>query len=101
MKTKNEFVTSLQAKLDEWNAEVDKMEAEARKAKAEAVQGYTEQMSQLKGQARQVAEKLKEIQSATDDTWQRLQKEAESRWSELSSSLQKAKEKYLPELAGK
>ena len=42
MLTKEEYVSQMQAKLDEWSAEIDELEAKARKKQAQATQGYNE-----------------------------------------------------------
>ena len=95
MATRDEFVTRLKAKLDEWNAEIDELEAKAAQQKARADQRYAEQIVALKQKRDEAAEKLKEIQGATGDAWESLKSGAETLWDGLSHTLKESKAAFL------
>lgn len=95
MLTKDEYVSQMQAKLDEWNAEIDELEARARKNQAQAAPGYNERLSELRAKKNEMSEQLKEIQSATGDAWQSLKLGTETMWKNLKTTLRESKDAFL------
>ena len=95
MLTKEEYVSQMQAKLEEWSAEIDELEAKARKKQAQATQGYNERLSELRAKKNEVSEQLKEIQSATGDAWQSLKSGTETMWRDLKATLKESKDAFL------
>jgi uncharacterized coiled-coil DUF342 family protein len=95
MLTKDEYVAQMKAKLDQWSAEIDELEAKARKKRAQGTQSYNEQLSQLRTKKDEASEKLKEIQSATEDAWQSLQAGTETLWEDLKTTLKESKDAFV------
>lgn len=94
MSKRDEFVAQMQAKLEEWNAEIDELEARARKQKAQATADYHARLAELKGKRDEAAEKLKEVQNASEDAWESLKTGAERIWDDVKQTVQDTKKAF-------
>lgn len=94
MSTRDEYVAKWQAKLDEWNADIDLLEAKARQVKAQMTQDHHERLAALKSKRDQAAEKLKEVQAASDAAWDNLKARSEEIWDGLKEALEETKQAY-------
>lgn len=88
MGKRDEIVSKIRAKVDEWNAEIDKLEASARQKKAEGAQEYHHRLAQLKDQRDKAFRKLREFRNASDDAWDDLQSGAEQIWQDIKQTYQ-------------
>jgi len=65
----------MKRQLDEWNSEMDALEAKAQEAQEAAKLKYQEQLSALRTQRLAGEKKLEAVQTATEDSWERLKAE--------------------------
>ena len=64
MKSREEYVRTLQAKLEEWNAEIDILSARADEVTADVRKEYSEQIESLKARQASARQKIEELQHA-------------------------------------
>jgi predicted nucleic acid-binding Zn-ribbon protein len=94
MSEKDAYVEKLKARLDEWSAALDNLEAKARKAGADAKSGSEDQIKALRQQRDSAKAKLAEVQSASGDAWEDLQKGLDSMLDALQEGLEKATSRF-------
>lgn len=92
MSKRDEFVAEMQVKLDEWNAAIDEMEAKARRKKAEATADYHSRLAELKGKRDEAADKLREVQNASENAWESLKSGTERIWDDVKQTFQETKQ---------
>jgi uncharacterized coiled-coil DUF342 family protein len=97
MKTKDEYVAQMKAKLDEWNAELDELEAKVRKKQAQTTQDYHERIAELKAKRNEASQQLTEIQSATGAAWESLAAGTERLCGDLKATLEETKNAFIGE----
>lgn len=97
---KDEFVATLKARLDKWNAEIDELAAKARKAEAENREEYERGIRELQRKRDEASEKLDTIRDATGDAWLTLRDGADRIWNELGRTVQNAKDAFAKGLGG-
>lgn len=94
MSKRDEFVSQMRAKLDEWNAEIDELDAKARKSKAQATSGYHARLADLKGKRDEAAEKLNEVENASEDAWESLKSGTERIWDDVKQTIQETRKAF-------
>jgi uncharacterized alpha-E superfamily protein len=62
----------MKLQLDELNAAMDELETKAQEAKADARDKYKAEMLKLRHQSELAVDKLDELKSATEDSWENL-----------------------------
>ena len=72
MSKRDAYIQKLHAKIDEWNADIDKLAAKAQEAEADARIEYQEQIDALKGQRREVENKLADLKQSGEGAWEDL-----------------------------
>ena len=72
MKSKEEFIRMLHAKIDEWNGKIDKLEAKRSRIEAESREEFYARIAELKSKKMQVEEKLEEVKKSGDSAFQDL-----------------------------
>ncbi len=90
MTTRNEYVESMKAHLDQWNSEIAKWEAKARVAKTDLRIDYEMQLESLRKQRDEALEKLDTLQKSAGDAWQDLTQGADEAWAKMREALEKA-----------
>lgn len=88
MLTKDDYVAEMKKRLDKWSAEMDELEAKALKTQEDAKVKYQEQMIALRNKRKEGEERLKALQSATEDSWEQLKAETENVWDAFKDSIQ-------------
>ena len=84
MKTRDEYVKQLKARLDQWNAEAAKWEAQASTTRAKQLEAFRLQRDEA-------LYKLKLIENASASAWQDLAKGADAAWDRLQEAAAKAR----------
>jgi chromosome segregation ATPase len=79
MSKRDEYVATMKRQLDEWNAEMDALEAKAQEAQEAAKLKFQEQLSALRTQRLAGEKKLEAVQTATEDSWERLKGTSQNR----------------------
>ena len=68
MSTRDEYVTAMKQRLDEWNAEMAVLEAKAHQTKEDAKEKYREQLRALHAKRLEGEKRLEAIKAATEDS---------------------------------
>lgn len=94
MGKRDEFIRSLQAKLEQWNAEIDTLTLKADKVTEDLRQEYHEQIESLKEKQAAARKKIEEIQQAGDSAWEDLKTGAELAWSAMGEAIESARSRF-------
>ena len=94
MITKDEFVRTMHAKLDQWNAEIDVLSAKADQAEASARAEYHKQLEALRSKRDAARSKLGELESAGESAWQDLKAGVELAWESVSEAVRSATSRF-------
>ena len=90
MSKRDDYVDTLKAQLDQWNADIAKWEVRSHEVQAEARTEYDKRMETLRQQREQALYQLRLLQSAAGDAWLDLMKGTDavmsSRYSTLSAA---------------
>jgi hypothetical protein len=78
MSNRDEYIATMKAQLDQWNAQISDLEARAHEVKDEAQATFNEQLSALRVKRQEGVEKLEEMQEAGETTWEQVKTEAEN-----------------------
>ena len=94
MSAKDEFVRTMHARLDQWNAEIDALTAKADAAEANARAEYHKQLEALRGKRDHARSKLNEVESASEGAWQDLKTGVELAWESVSEAVRSATTRF-------
>jgi multidrug resistance efflux pump len=94
MSTKDEFVRTMHARLDQWNAEIDALTAKADAAEANARAEYHKQLEALRGKRDHARSKLNEVESSSEGAWQDLKAGVELAWESVSEAVRSATARF-------
>ena len=98
MITKDEFVRTMHAKLDQWNAEIDTLSAKAdqaaQHAEVDARAEYHKQLEALRSKRDAARSKLGELESAGESAWQDLKAGVELAWESVSEAMRSATSRF-------
>jgi len=97
MAKRDEFVTKMKARLDDWNQEFDSLEKKVRKLKADMTAKYESQVEELRRKRREGDQKLAQIRTAGEGTWEHLKAESETAWVAMKDALAAFKSHYKKE----
>ncbi len=86
--SRDEYVTSMKAQLDEWNASISALEEKGHEVNEDAKEKYEEQLVALRAQRAEGEKKLEEMRSATESTWEQVKLESDNVWEALKDSYQ-------------
>jgi hypothetical protein len=70
MLTKETYIEQMKMQLDDWNAEIDELEIKAAKATGLARKKCRAEIVKLHRQSHLLADKLDQIKSANEDSWE-------------------------------
>ena len=88
------YQAKVQAQLQKIDARIDEAKAKSQQLEADTKLSYENAIEELQVQRDAVEQKLKELQSSTDEAWATLQAGFESAWNELVSSFEKAGQSF-------
>ena len=94
MKTKDEYIESLNAELLEWSNQIDVLTAKADHAAAHLKLKYAEDLAILRLKQQQANEKVTELQAASADAWESVKESADKVWEELKTGVNEATAKF-------
>jgi len=94
MKSKEEYVRAMQAKLDEWNADIDMLTARAAELSEEARVEVSAQIVALKEKQAVARQKIEELQKSGESAWQDLKSGLELAWSAIGEAVDSAKSRF-------
>jgi hypothetical protein len=94
MMTRDEYVTKLKVRLDQWNAEAAKWETEANATKAKQLEAFRLQRDEA-------LSKLKALENASASAWKDFAKGADEAWDRLRDAAAKARTHFEKEKSPK
>ncbi|MFZ0613685.1 MAG: hypothetical protein WAM73_15715 [Desulfobacterales bacterium] len=97
MATRDEFVTKMKARLDDWNQEFDSFEKKVRKLKADMTAKCENQIEELRRKRGEGDQKLAQIRTAGEGAWEHLKAETENAWVAMKEALATFKAHYKKE----
>lgn len=90
MSKRDEYVDTLKAQLDQWNADIAKWEARSHEVQAEARAEYDKRMEALRQQREQAMYQLRLLQAAAGDAWTDLMRGTDEAWARMREAVEKA-----------
>ncbi|OYY93700.1 MAG: hypothetical protein B7Y41_10675 [Hydrogenophilales bacterium 28-61-23] len=90
MTTRNEYIESMKAHLDQWNHEIAQWEAKARVAKTDLRIDYEMHLESLRKQRDEARAKLDALQTAAGEAWRDLTQGADEAWAKMREAIEKA-----------
>jgi len=94
MKSKEEFLKTLHAKIDQWDAEIEKLSAKAAMVEAESKEEYYKQIADLKTKRSQIKEKLDEVQHSGEEAWEDVKAGLDLAFESMSEALKSASSRF-------
>ncbi len=94
MKTKDQYIDDLSAKLKEWNAQIDLLAAKIEGAAVSEKHKYAEELDALRAKQNEAAEKMKELKEASDSAWETVKESADKIGDELRTGLAEVTSKF-------
>ena len=94
MKSRDEYVRKMQAKLDEWNDEIDILTAKAGGVSADVKKEYSEQIESLKVKQAAARQKIEELQQAGESAWEDVKSGIELAWSAMGEAINSARSRF-------
>jgi malate synthase len=91
MKTRDEYVSELKRRLDEWNADVTRWEGQARGARAEAQVRYDKQLQALREGREKALYNLKLLEGASASAWRDFTAGTDAAWDALRGAVEQAR----------
>lgn len=101
MQSRDEYVKNMKEKLDELNAEIDVLEKKAQLEKLEMRKKYQHHIDGLKNKRDTAQAKLREIQNASEDSWESLKTGAEEVWGTAKKTFTDVREAFKEGLEGR
>ena len=94
MSKRDEYVTKLKHKLDEWNEDLDELEAKSEHVKADMKEKYQEELEVVRKQRDTVKEKANELIESSEEAWVELKAGVEQAWKKLTEAIDRAHSKF-------
>lgn len=94
MKSKEEYIHSMQAKLEDWNADIDTLTAKAGEVSADLKIEYAEQIATLKAKQAAARQKIDELQKSGGNAWRDLKSGIDMAWSAIGEAIDSAKSRF-------
>ena len=94
MSKREEYVTKLKEKLDDWNEDIDKLEAKAEHVKDDVKDKYNEEVEAVRKQRDVIKEKATELIESSEDAWEELKTGVEAAWHQLTEAIDRAHSKF-------
>ena len=90
LKTREEYVAGLKARLDRWNADAAKWEARASVARADMKKQYAKQLETLRERREEALYNLNLVEKASATAWQDLTRGADEAWDRMQEAIKAA-----------
>ncbi|HBA71686.1 MAG: hypothetical protein A2X82_09365 [Geobacteraceae bacterium GWC2_55_20] len=94
MKSKEEYLRVMQAKLEEWNADIDVLTDKASEVSSEVRAEYNDQIAVLKTKQASARQKIDELQKSGGSAWEDLKAGIELAWSAIGEAVDSAKSRF-------
>ncbi len=90
MTTRNEYIETMKAHLDQWNHQIAEWEAKTRLAKTDLRIDYEMQLEALRKQRDEALSKMDALQKSAGSAWQDLAQGADEAWAKMRDAFEKA-----------
>ena len=77
MSKRDEYTVKIKQQLDDLNIKMDKLDAKTLEAKADARDAYKAEVAKLRHQSKLAVAKFEELQTASEDSWDKMVTEME------------------------
>lgn len=94
MDTKEAYKQKMEAHLKEWGAQINLLAAKAASANADAKLKYAQDLDKLRDKQRQANAKMKELEEASGDAWDKVKSSADELWDDLKSGVSHTMDKF-------
>lgn len=94
MKSRDEYIRKMQAKLEEWNAEIDTLSAKADEVAADVRNEYKEQIESLKVRQAAARQKIEELKHAGESALGDMKTGLEAAWSAMGKAIDAARLRF-------
>jgi len=95
MKTKNVYlIDNMAAELKEVSAKIDIMTAKTEQTVGMAKLKYTQELNSLRGHQQAATVKMRELETASDEAWEKIKETAIVVWDDLRVGLASASAKF-------
>ena len=94
MKSKEEYIRTMQAKLEEWSADIDTLTAKAGEVSTDLKSEYAQQIAALKVKQAAARQKIDELQKSGEIAWKDLKSGIELAWSAIGEAVNSAKSRF-------
>lgn len=94
MTKKEEYIRTMQAKLDIWNYDIDTMSAKADKASSHSMLDYTKQIELLRAMQAVAREKIKKLEEAGDNLWEDSKPDIRRTWGDMGELIDSARHHF-------
>lgn len=94
MKSKEEYIRAMQAKLEEWSVDIDSLTAKGNEVSAELKSDYAEQVEALKTKQAAARQKIEELQKSGESAWEDLKAGLDMAWTAIGEAVDSAKSRF-------
>ena len=94
MKSREDYIRTMQAKLEEWNAEIDILSARADEVTADVRKEYSEQIETLKAKQASARQKIEELQHAGESALGDMKSGIELALTAMGEALDSARSRF-------
>lgn len=97
MKTREEYIATVKARLDAWNAEIRKLEETIEGAEESAKHRLKEQVESLRRHRKEAQDQIRRIEDAAEDAWHELARGAEEAWKRIGNAFARSGSEQKPD----
>lgn len=94
MISRDEYISKLHAKLDEWNKEIDLLSANANEVKEDVRKEYAEQIDLLRAKQADGRKKLEELQHSGENALEDVKAGVELAWIAIGEAIDSARSRF-------
>ena len=94
MSNRDEYISKMKAKLEQWNADIETLAAKASEVSADFRSEYNEQIASLKVKLAAARQKIELLQKSGESAWEELKSGIERAWSAIGEAIDSAKSRF-------
>ena len=94
MNNKEEYISKMQAKLEEWNIDINTLTAKAGEVTADVKNEYREQIEALKAKQATAKQNIEELQQTGESAWGDLKSGIGVAWTDMGKAIDSARSRF-------
>ncbi|MHB8919779.1 MAG: sll1863 family stress response protein [Halothiobacillus sp.] len=94
MEIQDAYKQKMAAQLKEWSAQIDLLEAKMENAGADMKVKRAKELHELRAKQRMASEKMKELEQASGEAWERIKGTVDKIWDDLKTGVAEAHSKF-------